>query len=548
LDSQKDIDKQADNTKEGRYINSGIINGMTYKEATDTLTKWLEERKVGKGKVQYRLRNAVFSRQRYWGEPVPAYFKDGVPYLIDEAVLPLELPKIDKYLPTETGEPPLGRAEGWKYKGEYDYELSTMPGWAGSSWYWYRYMDPQNNGAFASKEAIDYWQRIYFYLGGSEHATGHLLYSRFWNKFLKDLGLVPHEEFAAKLVNQGMIQGVSTYAKVVWETQTDENEGDAYGYMINPKVKVKEDSFDVQGSNYLPIDVNYVIYENSIPYLTSNNFEKLKLKYKDSNSLKIAKKWDVVGRLVSFYTDDSLFENDKVELIPVVEKMSKSKYNVVNPDDIVDKYGADTLRLYEMFLGPLTDAKPWNTNGISGTSNFLRKFWRLFFDDQTGKQKWVDAEPTADELKVLHRTIKRVEDDIDRYSFNTVVSTFMIGVNELSDLKCHKKAILNDMVILLSPYAPHISEELWVALGNEAGTISSAPFPKFEPKYLVESSFEYPIQINGKVRANIPFPVDMSKEDIEQGVLANETVQKWLEGNTPKKVVVVPKRIVNVVL
>lgn len=518
LDSQKDIDKQADNTKEGRYINSGIINGMTYKEATDTLTKWLEERKVGKGKVQYRLRNAVFSRQRYWGEPVPAYFKDGVPYLIDEADLPLELPKINKYLPTETGEPPLGRAEGWKYKGEYDYELSTMPGWAGSSWYWYRYMDPQNNSAFASKEAIDYWQRIDFYLGGSEHATGHLLYSRFWNKFLKDLGLVPEEEFAAKLVNQGMIQGRSNF---VYRLKSSEGEG-------KKPVFVSHGLKDQHEVTQLHVDVNIV--ENDV--LNTEAFKQWRSYYNDSEFI-LEESGPAKGKYVCGFA---------------VEKMSKRLYNVVNPDDVVARYGADTLRLYEMFLGPLTDAKPWNTNGISGTSNFLRKFWRLFFDDQTGKQKWVDAEPTADELKVLHRTIKRVEDDIDRYSFNTVVSTFMIGVNELSDLKCHKKAILNDMVILLSPYAPHISEELWVALGNEAGTISSAPFPKFEPKYLVESSFEYPIQINGKVRANIPFPIDMSKEDIEQGVLANETVQKWLEGNTPKKVVVVPKRIVNVVL
>ena len=518
LDSQKDIDQQADNTKEGRYINSGIINGMTYKEATDTLTKWLEERKVGKGKVQYRLRNAVFSRQRYWGEPVPAYFKDGVPYLIDEADLPLELPKIDKYLPTETGEPPLGRAEGWKYKGEYEYELSTMPGWAGSSWYWYRYMDPQNNGTFASKEAIDYWQRIDFYLGGSEHATGHLLYSRFWNKFLKDLGLVPEEEFAAKLVNQGMIQGRSNF---VYRLKSSEGEGKKPVFVSHGL----KDQYEV---TQLHVDVNIV--ENDV--LNTEAFKNWRSYYNESEFI-LEESGPAKGKYVCGFA---------------VEKMSKRLYNVVNPDDVVARYGADTLRLYEMFLGPLTDAKPWNTNGISGTSNFLRKFWRLFFDDQTGKQKWVDAEPTADELKVLHRTIKRVEDDIDRYSFNTVVSTFMIGVNDLSDLKCHKKAILNDMVILLSPYAPHISEELWVALGNEAGTISSAPFPKFEPKYLVESSFEYPIQINGKVRANIPFPVDMSKEDIEQGVLANETVKKWLEGNTPKKVVVVPKRIVNVVL
>ncbi len=518
LDSQKDIDQQADNTKEGRYINSGIIDGLTYQEATDMLINRLEECKLGKGKVQYRLRNAVFSRQRYWGEPVPAYFKDDVPYLIDESDLPLELPKIDKYLPTETGEPPLGRAQGWKYKGEYDYELSTMPGWAGSSWYWYRYMDPQNNEVFASKEAIDYWQRIDFYLGGSEHATGHLLYSRFWNKFLKDLGLVPQEEFAAKLVNQGMIQGRSNF---VYRLKSSEGEGKKPVFV---SLGLK-DQYEV---TQLHVDVN--IIEN------------------DVLDVEAFKNWRPYFAESEFILEESGPSKGKYICGFAVEKMSKRLYNVVNPDDVVAKYGADTLRLYEMFLGPLTDAKPWNTNGISGTSNFLRKFWRLFFEDQTGKQKWTDAEPNADELKVLHRTIKRVEEDIDRYSFNTVVSTFMIAVNDLSDLKCHKKAILQDMLILLSPYAPHITEELWTALGNGAGTISSASFPKFNPQYLVESAFEYPIQINGKVRANIPFPVDMSKEDIEQGVLANETVQKWLEGKAPKKVVVVPKRIVNVVL
>jgi leucyl-tRNA synthetase len=508
LDTQKDIDQQADNTKEGCYINSGMINGMTYKEATQTLINWLEERKLGKGKVQYRLRNAVFSRQRYWGEPVPAYFKGDVPYLIDEQDLPLELPKIDKYLPTETGEPPLGRAEGWNF------EKSTMPGWAGSSWYWYRYMDPQNNDRFAAQEAIDYWQRVDFYLGGSEHATGHLLYSRFWNKFLKDLGLVPHEEFAAKLVNQGMIQGRSNF---VYRLRSSEGEGK------NP-VFVSFGLKDQYETTQLHVDVNIV--ENDI--LDIDAFKQWRPYFADAEFILEANGTYVCGF--------------------AVEKMSKRLFNVVNPDTIVEKYGADTLRLYEMFLGPLTEAKPWNTNGISGTFNFLRKFWRLFYDEQSGKQKWNNDEPTAAELKVLHRTIKRVEEDLERLSFNTVVSTFMIAANELTDLKCHKRAILEPMTVLLSPYAPHIAEELWEKLGHEAGTILSASFPVFDAKHLVESSFEYPIQINGKVRASISFPVDMPQAEIEQGVLANETVQKWLEGKAPKKVVVVPKRIVNVVL
>jgi leucyl-tRNA synthetase len=531
LDAQKDIDQQADNTKEGRYINSGIINGMTYKEATETLIKWLEERKLGKGKIQYRLRNAVFSRQRYWGEPVPAYFKGDVPYLIDEQDLPLELPKIDKYLPTETGEPPLGRAEGWEF------EKSTMPGWAGSSWYWYRYMDPHNADAFASQEAIDYWQRVDFYLGGSEHATGHLLYSRFWNKFLKDLGLVPHEEFAAKLVNQGMIQGRSNFVYRIKSPHPprggfkDEIEAPSGG--VGAGLFVSHGLKDQYETTKLHVDVNIV--EN------------------DVLDIEAFKSWRE-----DFANAEFILEKDGKPATAEeggvyvcgweVEKMSKSKYNVVNPDTIVERYGADTLRLYEMFLGPLTEAKPWNTNGITGTYGFLRKFWRLFYDEQSGKQKWNNDEPTAAELKVLHRTIKRVEEDLERLSFNTVVSTFMIAANELTDLKCHKRAILEPMLVLLSPYAPHIAEELWEKLGHESGTILSANFPVFEAKYLIESSFEYPIQINGKVRANLSFPADMSPADIERGVLADATVQKWLEGNAPKKVVVVPKRIVNVVI
>ena len=534
LDSQKDIDKQADATKEGRYVNSGIINGMGYKEATSTLVDWLEERKLGKGKVQFRLRNAVFSRQRYWGEPVPAYFKDGLPYLIDESDLPLELPKIDKYLPTETGEPPLARAENWKYMppgfkdnieapsggwGAFGLELSTMPGWAGSSWYWYRYMDTHNSAAFADKAAIDYWQQIDLYVGGSEHATGHLLYSRFWNKFLKDLGVVPNEEYAAKLINQGMIQGRSNFVYRLKTTPQISDEAVAQ----NP-VFVSYNLKDQYETTKLHVDVNMV--DNDV--LDVDKFRGWRADFANAEFV--------------------LEENGKYVCGVEVEKMSKSKYNVVNPDDIVEKYGADTLRMYEMFLGPITEAKPWNMNGISGTFNFLRKLWRLFFEDHTGKQKWTNDAPTAAELKILHRTIKRVEEDIERYSFNTVVSTFMIATNELTDLKCHKKAILQEIVVLLSPYAPHICEELWVVLGNEAGSISSASFPVFNPTYLEESTFEYPIQINGKVRATIAFALDMPLADVEKAVLANEIVQKWLEGKMPKKIIVVQKRIINVVM
>ncbi|TAE39558.1 MAG: leucine--tRNA ligase [Runella slithyformis] len=565
LDAQKDIDQQADPTKEGRYINSGIINGLTYKEATTVLINWLEERKLGKGKVQYRLRNAVFSRQRYWGEPVPVYFKGDIPYLIDEKDLPLELPKVDKYLPTATGEPPLARAENWTYKapkppkgasilappsgagGAFGLELSTMPGWAGSSWYWYRYMDPQNDGTFAAKEAIDYWQRVDFYLGGSEHATGHLLYSRFWNKFLKDLGLVPHEEYAAKLVNQGMIQGRSNF---VYRSPLTPEGGSPPapdggspltpdgGIILTPPsggrgIFVSHGLKDQYNTTKLHVDVNIV--EN------------------DVLDIEAFKAWRD-----DFAHAEFILEKDGKPATAAeggvyvcgweVEKMSKSKYNVVNPDTLVEKYGADTLRLYEMFLGPLTEAKPWNTNGITGTYNFLRKLWRLFYDEQSGKQKWLEAEPTAEELKVLHRTIKRIEDDLERLSFNTVVSTFMIAINDLTDLKCHKKAILEPILVMLSPYAPHIAEELWEKLGHQAGSILSATFPVFDAQYLVESTFEYPVQINGKVRANLVFATDMTAADIEKGVLENEIVQKWLEGKIPKKVVVVPKRIVNVVV
>ncbi len=516
LDAQKDIEKQADNTKEGKYINSGMIDGLTYKEATQKLIAWLEEKGIGKGKVQYRMRNAVFSRQRYWGEPVPVYFKPSasgklLPYLIEESELPLELPKIDKYLPTETGEPPLGRAaDSWKYQGQYDYEWSTMPGWAGSSWYWYRYMDAQNKDFFASKESIDYWQAVDLYIGGSEHATGHLLYARFWNKFLKDLGYVKEEEFAKKLINQGMIQGRSNFV-----------------YRVKDSEKVTfvshglKDQYDVAA---LHVDVNIV--ENDVLDVAT---------FKSSRN-------DVPA--------DALFilEDGKYVCGWEVEKMSKSKFNVVNPDDLIAKYGADTLRVYEMFLGPLEQFKPWNTNSISGSHNFLKKVWRLFFDEVTQQCKVTDEAPKPEELKVLHTAIRKVQDDLDRFSFNTVVSTLMICVNDLTQLKCSKKAVLKELVILLSPYAPHIAEELWTVLGEEAGTLSYANFPAFNASFLVEDSFNYPISFNGKVKLTLSFPADATPQVIEEAVLANEQVQKNLAGATPKKVIVVPKRIVNVVV
>ncbi len=507
LDAQADIEKQADATKEGKYVNSGMINGLTYKEATQKLIDWLEERGLGKGKVNYRLRDAVFARQRYWGEPVPVYFKDGLPYLINQSDLPLVLPEIDKYLPTEDGEPPLGRAENWNYHGN-EYELSTMPGWAGSSWYWFRYMDAQNNDEFASKEAIDYWQNVDLYLGGTEHATGHLLYSRFWNKFLKDRGHVPHEEFAMKLINQGMIMGRSNFVYRLKDAETVT--------FVSYNLK------DAYETTKLHVDVNIV--DNDIL-----DIEKFKATRND------------IG-------DDPQFilEDGKYVCGNEVEKMSKSKFNVVNPDTIVERYGADTFRLYEMFLGPLTESKPWDTRGIEGTYRFVRKVWRLFFD-QNGKYLVNDEAPTKAELKALHKTIKKVTEDIESFSFNTSVSSFMICVNELADLKCHKKSILENLLIILSPYAPHITEELWHVLGNQ-DSITSQAFPVYEAEHLIEDSFEYPIQVNGKVRATLTFPADMSKEEIEKSVLENESVLKWLDGAKPKKIIVVPKRIVNVVL
>ncbi len=513
LDTQREMDKQADATKEGRYINSGMINGMEYKEATATLIQWLEERGLGKGKVQYRLRNAVFSRQRYWGEPVPVYYKDGLPYLIDEADLPLELPEIDKYQPTETGEPPLGRAENWKYKGQYEYELSTMPGWAGSSWYFYRYMDPHNDQEFASQTAVDYWQNVDLYLGGSEHATGHLLYSRFWNHFLYDLGKVPQKEYAKKLINQGMILGRSNF---VYRLKSSEGAGKNPVYISKNLLTKDQDE-----ATAIHVDVNIV--DN------------------DELNIEAFKKWRP-----DFQNAEFIQEEGKYICGWEIDKMSKRYYNVVNPDDIVARYGADTLRMYEMFLGPLTEAKPWNTNGISGVHNFLRKLWRLFYNE-AGQFVVVDAEPAREEFKTLHKTIKKVADDIENYSFNTTVSAFMICVNELSAQKCHKRAILSDLVVILSPYAPHIAEELWEQLGHQT-SVTKASYPEFNASYLTEDSFEYPISINGKVRVKMTFPADALPADIEQSVLAEETVQKWLEGKAPKKVIVVPKRIVNVVI
>lgn len=510
LDGQKDIDLQADHTKEGKYINSGFINGMEYAEAVKTLNEWLETQKVGKAKINYRMRDAIFGRQRYWGEPIPVYFKDGLPYLIKEEELPLLLPEVDKYLPTESGEPPLGRAESWSYEDQYTYELSTMPGWAGSSWYWYRYMDAQNKDAFASKEAIEYWKDVDLYIGGSEHATGHLLYSRFWNKFLKDLGHVNEEEPFKKLINQGMIQGRSNFVyRVIGE------DGRATNTLVSHGLK------DQYKTSALHVDVNIV--ENEI--LNIPKFKLFRPEFTDA---------------------EFILENGKYICGVEVEKMSKSKFNVVNPDVLIASYGADTLRMYEMFLGPLEQSKPWNTNGIEGVFKFLRKFWRLFHND-AWEFNVSDAEPSKAELKALHKIIKKVQDDVERFSFNTSVSSFMIAVNELTELKCNKRAILQELVIVLSSYAPHITEELWSLLGNKE-SLSFASYPTFNPAYMVEDEFSYPISVNGKTRLNLNLSLALEAAAIEELVLADEQVQKYLEGKTPKKVIVVKGRIVNIVI
>ena len=559
LDTQKEVLKEADATKEGHYINSGFINGMAYKEATAAVIAKLEELGAGKAKVNFRMRDAIFGRQRYWGEPVPVYFKNGLPQLIDEKELPLVLPEVDKYLPTESGEPPLARAEGWSYKttsssltlnpspeardlnasaanplspgegrGEaasYPYELSTMPGWAGSSWYWYRYMaspEERKENVFAPKEAIEYWKDVDLYIGGSEHATGHLLYSRFWNKFLKDLGLVTAEEPFKKLINQGMIQGRSNF---VYRINDEEGRGTNTFVSFGLKDQYK--------TSALHVDVHIV--SNDI--LDIEAFRESREEYANAAFI---------------LEDGSLSPGEgrgeaKYICGHEVEKMSKSKFNVVNPDEMIERYGADTLRMYEMFLGPLEQSKPWNTNGIEGVFKFLRKFWKLFHDDAFNFRVNYEVATKA-ELKSLHKIIKKVEDDVERFSFNTSVSSFMIAVNELTELKCAKRSILQDMVVILSPYAPHISEELWKLLGNEAGSLSYAAFPKFNPDFLVEDDFSYPISINGKTKTNLSIPLSLDQQEVEAMVLADENVQKYLAGQKPKKVIVVKGRIVNMVV
>ncbi len=504
-----DVSEQSFDAKSGKMINSASaeldLNGMEVKDAIAATKKFIEEKGIGRVKVNYRLRDAIFSRQRYWGEPFPVYYKEGIPTLMDESKLPLLLPEVDKYLPTETGEPPLGRAKGWVTEDGCPIELNTMPGFAGSSAYYLRYMDPHNDSALVSKEADEYWRNVDLYIGGTEHATGHLIYSRFWNKFLYDLGYVCEPEPFKKLINQGMIQGRSNFVYRIQGTNTFVSHGLKGQYDVTP----------------IHVDVNIV--SNDI--LDLDAFRAWRPDYKDA---------------------EFILEDGKYVCGWAVEKMSKSMFNVVNPDDIVERYGADTLRLYEMFLGPLEQSKPWDTNGIDGVNRFLKKLWSLFYKGDTLLVD--DSAPSPEALKAIHKLIKKVTGDIETFSYNTSIAAFMICVNELTSLKCHSRAVLSDLLVVLAPFAPHITEELWhSALGNDS-TICDATWPEWDEKYLVESTVNYAVSFNGKARFNIQVPADTPKEEVERIALDHESSLKWLDGHAVRKVIVVPNKIVNIVL
>lgn len=524
IKNEVDVQEESYDSKDSVCVNSDFLNGLNYTEAKNKIIAEIEDRDLGHGTTNYRQRDAIFSRQRYWGEPVPVYYKDGMPYTLPVSALPLELPEVEKYLPTEDGDPPLGNAKEWYWDERnekivaapsaldkesehvFPLELSTMPGWAGSSWYFLRYMDPNNDEVFTDKKLSDYWGQVDLYIGGSEHATGHLLYSRFWNMFLKDRGFISQEEPFKKLINQGMILGMS-----------------AFVYRINDTNKFVSKNL-VQEYDVQKIHVDVSLLKGATDELDTEAFKKWRPEFADAE----------------FILEDGKYITERE-----VEKMSKSKYNVVNPDDICDEYGADCLRLYEMFLGPLEQSKPWNTQGLSGVYGFLKKFYNLYYDGDVVSIS--EEEPTKQEYKVLHTLIKKVIYDLDNFSFNTSVSSFMISVNELQKLKCNKRKILEPLAVVISPYAPHICEELWMILGHKT-SIEFAEFPSFIEAYILEDEFEYPVSFNGKMKFKITLPADLDVKKIEERVLQDEKTVKQLVGNSPKKVIIVPKKIINIVV
>ena len=601
-------------SKEGVMINSGFITGMDVKNAIKTTIQKIEELGIGYGTINYRLRDAIFSRQRYWGEPFPIYYKDGMPYTLPESSLPLELPAVDAYLPTENGEPPLARAKNWTTPEGYPLEVNTMPGFAGSSGYYLRYMDPRNDNAYFSKESAAYWQDVDLYIGGAEHATGHLIYSRFWNKFLFDIGVAVGEEPFKKLINQGMIQGRSSFVYrvnpekmaeyVLWERLKDSQLGVTFVRDYRDGMR-KFDYFSAEAKLIIEVKKQTALVKLAHPYeayCAEKGYKLLLIPIidfihsldevvtriksaivgKDIPAFVEKEGWEQVpvfvtknypGRAffsdplhvdISFVHNDildteafknwqphlfsSLFllEDGKYICGSEVEKMSKSKFNVQNPDDLIEHYGADTLRMYEMFLGPIEQSKPWDTSGIEGVSRFIRKLWRLFHD-KNNDFVVSEEEPSAPELKIIHKTIKKLQEDTERFSFNTGVSSFMICVNELAELHCNKRCVLEKLVIILSPYAPHIAEELWSLLGND-GSVGKSAFPDFIESYLTEDNFTYPISFNGKTRMMLILPTTMTASEVEQAILASPEAQKWLKGAIPKKMFVVPRKIVNIVL
>jgi len=551
----KDISEEAYSEKDAVITNSDFLNGSKVKKAGKLAIYEIEKRGFGKGKTQYRLRDAVFSRQRYWGEPFPVYYKDEIPKLVADENLPIKLPEVDKYLPTEEGEPPLARAEkvAWNHSEGDRMEFNTMPGWAGSSWYFLRYMDPKNDNEFVAKEKVEYWKNVDLYIGGSEHATGHLLYSRFWTKFLYDLDLIPFEEPFQKMINQGMITGRSNFVYHTTATvhRTGRNSDKLFNhvfhfYSFTKAQEILKNGFTTEQEEYL---ISEMERQNDCEIDKITDLKLIKLNVdiniveNDILDIEEYKKWRPSSANVEF-----IFEEDGTYICGYeVEKMSKSKFNVQTPDKLVERYGADTLRMYEMFLGPLEQSKPWDTQGISGVHSFLKKLWRLFHD-QDGNVSLSDGDANPKSLKTLHKTIKKISDDLERYAFNTGVSAFMICVNEFSEQKCNNKAVLQKLIILLSSYAPHISEELWEILGNEKGSLSYAQFPVFDESHLIEANVKYPVSFNGKMRFTIELPTALSPKEVEAEVMAFEQTQKYLEGNTPKKVIVVPGRIVNVVM